>query len=114
MQIFDNGVVKVTKTIFQVPGTQYPIRNIGAVRTRLEKPSRKGPIICCIIGFFLIAAYGLGFLIIGLGIWWWMSQKPMYYIIVSSAGTDSEAYCSSNMNEIMQIQEAINSAIAEL
>ena len=113
MDFFNNGSVVVTRNTFEVPGTQYPIRNIGAVKTQVVKPDRKGPIICCIVGFFLIAAYGLGLLIIGLGIYWWISQKTEYRIIVVSAGTESQAYSSSNMNEINAIQSAINSALAE-
>jgi hypothetical protein len=113
MENFDNGIVKVSRTVFEVPGTQYPIRNIGAVKTSTEKPNRKGPIILCIVGFFLIPVYGLGLLIIGLGIWLWISQKPTYWIVVMSAGTESKAYCSSNMDEIIQIQSAINSALLE-
>ena len=113
MDFFNNGSVVVTRNTFQVPGTQYPIRNIGAVKTQVIKPDRKGPIICCIVGFFLIAAYGLGLLIIGLGIYWWISQKTKYCIIVVSSGTESQAYSSSNMNEINAIQSAINSALAE-
>lgn len=113
MENFDNGIVKVSRTVFEVPGTQYPIRNIGAVKTDTKKPNRKGPIICCIVGFLLIPARGLGLLIIGAGIWWWISQKTIYKIIVISAGTESQAYSSYNMNEIMQIQSAVNSALLE-
>ena len=56
MDLFNNGSVVVTRNTFEVPNTQYPIRNIGAVKTLEVKPDRKGPIICCIVGFFLIAA----------------------------------------------------------
>jgi hypothetical protein len=113
MDFFNNGSVVVTRNTFQVPGTQYPIRNIGAVKTLTVKPDRNWPIICFIVGFFLIAVYGLGLLIIGLGIYWWISQKTKYCIIVVSSGTESQAYSSSNMNEINAIQSAINSALAE-
>ena len=113
MDLFNNGSVVVTRNTFQVPGTQYPIRNIGAVKTLTVKPDRNWPIICFIVGFFLIAVYGLGLLIIGLGIYWWISQKTKYCIIVVSSGTESQAYSSSNMNEIKEIQSAINSALAE-
>jgi hypothetical protein len=113
MTFFDNGVVKVTRNMFEVPRTQYPIRNIGAVKTMVEEPNRTGPIICCVVGFSLITAYGLGLLIIALGIYWWKSQKPRYWIIVISAGTESKAYDSSNQSEIREIQSAINSALAE-
>ncbi|CAD5955003.1 DUF6232 family protein [Planktothrix agardhii 1029] len=113
MDFFNNGSVVVTRNTFQVPGTQYPIRNIGAVKTLTVKPDRNWPIICFIVGFFLIAVYGLGLLIIGLGIYWWISQKTKYCIIVVSSGTESQAYSSSNMNEIKEIQSAINSALAE-
>ena len=111
---YDNGGVRVTKTMFEVPGTQFPIRNIGAVKTRVLNPDRRGPIICIVIGFFFIAAYGLGLLLMGLGIWWWMSQKPGHCIVVVSGGSDVEAYGSQDASQIREIQSAINAALAQL
>jgi hypothetical protein len=68
---YDKGGVRITKTIFEVlSGTQYQIKNIDSVSILKEDPNRKGPLICILVGVLLLAAYGLGFIFIGLGIWW--------------------------------------------
>ncbi|MBD1921130.1 hypothetical protein H6F77_08500 [Microcoleus sp. FACHB-831] len=109
---YDNGIVKVTRTLFEVPGTQYPIRNIGAVKTSIETPSRTGPLICLVIGVILLVAY-VGILVIALAILWSISQKPTYWIVVVSAGTESRAFSSRDPNQIREIQSAINAALSQ-
>ncbi|MBZ8179746.1 DUF6232 family protein [Oscillatoria salina] len=110
---YDNGVVRVTRNMFEVPSTQFPIRNIAAVKTLIENPSRKGPIICIVLGVFLLIFYGLGLLLIGLGIWWWRSQKSTYWIVVVSGGSESRAYASTDFKQIREIQSAVNSALSQ-
>lgn len=72
---YEDGLIKVTRTMFDAGSTQFPIRNIGSVQVILESPSRKGPIICIGVGVLLIAAAGLGLLLIAAGIYWWTTQK---------------------------------------
>jgi hypothetical protein len=109
---YDRNGVRITRSLFEVPGTQFPVRNISAVKTTTIKPERKGSLICIVIGVFLIAAYGLGLLLIGLGIFWWTSQKIKYVIMLITAGQDLEGYVSVNFDEIREIQSALNAAIA--
>ena len=111
---YDNGAIRVTKVMFEVPGTQFPIRNIGAVNTITIPPERKGPIICVVVGIFLIAANGLGLIGIIAGVLWWISQKTLYVIQVISGGSTQRAYSSHNLDEIREIHLAVNSAIANL
>ena len=108
---YDDGSVRVSRTMFETPGTQFPIRNIAAVRTLTESPNRKGPIICVVVGVLLLGAYGLGLIGIGLGVFWWISQKDLYYIVVVSGGADQKAYVSPDSTTIRKIQSAINSAL---
>ncbi|MGK7901449.1 MAG: DUF6232 family protein [Hormoscilla sp.] len=109
---YNNGVVRVTRTLFEVPGTQFPIRNIAAVKTRKINPDRKGPIVCIIIGVVTLAAF-VGILLIIGGIWWLVSQKPTYWLIVVSGGSDLEAYASNDATQIREIQSAVNAALAQ-
>jgi Family of unknown function (DUF6232) len=111
---YDKGSVRITRSLFEVQGgTQFPIRNISAVTTKTNTPDRKGPIFCIIIGVFLITAYGLGLLLIALGIYWWISQKSVYAIFLSTAGQNIQGYASSDLTEISEIQSALNAAIAQ-
>ncbi len=110
---YDKGGVRITRTIFEFPGTQYQIRNINAVRQGEKKPDRTGPIICIVIGVLTLAAV-IGILPIALGIWWWNSQKPTYIIFLNTSSKDLGSYESPNLQEIKEIQSALNAAMAQL
>ena len=110
---YDKGGVRITRTIFEFPGTQYQIRNINAVRQEEKKPDRTGPIICIVIGVLTLAAV-IGILPIALGIWWWNSQKPTYIIFLNTSSKDLGSYESPNLQEIKEIQSALNAAMAQL
>ncbi|TAG94069.1 MAG: hypothetical protein EAZ09_12255 [Oscillatoriales cyanobacterium] len=110
---YDKGGVRITRTIFEVPGTQYQIRNINSVTLFTGTPDRRGPIICIVIGVFtLIAVFGI--LLIALGIWWWNSQKPTYIIRMNTSARDVDGYESPNLQEIKEIHAALNAAMAQL
>jgi hypothetical protein len=109
---YDRDGIRITKGIFELPdGNQYSIKNINSVEIKQLKPSRKNPLICIVVGVFLIAAYGLGLLVIGLGIWWWMSQKISYYVLLKTSSGDGKAYGSNDYEEIKEIRSALNAAI---
>ena len=111
---YDKGGVRITRTIFEVPsGTQYQIRNINAVDLGIENPKRQGPIICIVIGVLLLAVV-VGILIIALGIWWWISQKPTYWIVLNTSSGKVQGYASQNSEEIREIRSALNAAMAQL
>jgi len=110
---YDKGGVRITRTIFEVPGTQYQIRNINAVRRGEKKPERTGPIICIVIGVITLTLV-IGILLIALGIWWWNSQKPTYTIVMNTSSGDVTGYESANSEEVKEIQSALNAAMAQL
>lgn len=110
---YDQGGVRITRTIFEVPGTQYQIRNINSVRLFEKKPERNGPIICIVIGVITLAAV-FGILLIALGIWWWNSQKPTYTIVMNTSSGDVDGYNSANVEQVKEIQSALNAAMAQL
>jgi hypothetical protein len=109
---YEKNSVRITRSLFEVPGTQFPIRNISAVRTNTILPNRQGPIICIIIGILSLPVF-IGILIIPLGIYWWISQKNKYVIMLLTAGQDIEGYASIDIDEIREIQSALNAAIAQ-
>ncbi len=108
---YDDGTVRVTRSLFEAGGTQFPIRNIGSVQVFTESPNRKGPIICIVIGVLLIAANGLGLIGIIVGVLWWINQKTIYWIDVNSGNSKSRACSSTDIDTIRKIQSAINSAL---
>jgi hypothetical protein len=109
---YDRDGIRITKGIFELPeGKQYTIKNIDSVSIKQKNPNRQGPIICIVVGIFLIRVYGLGLLVIGLGIWWWISQKIIYWILLKTSGLDADAYGSSDYEQIKEIRSALNAAI---
>jgi hypothetical protein len=110
---YEKGGVRITKCLFEVNTTQYQIRNINTVAIDKENPNRKGPIVCIVIGVFLLAAYGLGLLIIGLGIWWWISQKPIYRLALDTSSGRVQGVSSQSFDEIAEIRSALNAAMEQ-
>jgi hypothetical protein len=109
---YDKGGVRITKGLFEVPsGRQFSIKNIDSVEMVTNKPNRKNPIICIVIGVLSIAFYGLGIILIIAGILWWRFQKNIYSIFVTTAGTKGEAYHDYDINIIQEIRSALNAAI---
>lgn len=116
MSLYEGQHVRVTKSVFEVPGTQFPIRNIGAVKVYNYEVKfwTFGKFLATV---FLTPAYGLGLLIPA----YWALKKfvlkhpsRFFGIVVVSAGTESKAYESANSDEIHQIQKALNEAIASV
>jgi hypothetical protein len=107
---YEDGLVKVTRTMFDAGSTQFPIRNIGSVKIRVTLPERKGPIICIVLGVLLLTVF-VGIFLIAAGIYWWTTQKNMYWILIVSGSSEQEAYGSSDQNTIRKIQSAINQAL---
>ena len=108
---YEDSAVKVTRTMFDAGNTQFPIRNIGSVQVIPESPNRKGPMICIGLGVLLLGAYGLGLIGVAGGIYWWISQKTIYWIEVISGAGKSRAYSSPDSTTIRKIQSAINQAL---
>jgi hypothetical protein len=114
--LYESNQVRVTSSVFETPGTQYPIRNIGAIKV-YNYPIKFWTLGRIILTGLLLPVWGLGFLIIG---YWaflkFVLKRPehFYGIIVVSAGSESKAYESSDRDEILQIQRALNDAIANI
>ena len=138
--IYDDGVVRVSRSLFEVSGTQFPIRNIGAVKKFKTSPDRTVPIGLIGIG---LGPYMLGFLLkflfgssngwdnaawtrfmlhpywwiclgfVTLGILTWRSQEVTYHILISSSGSDVEAFSTQNVNRFAEILVALDEAISQ-
>lgn len=129
--IYSNGSVTVTRSIFRVGGTQFPIRNITSIQITYEDPNREGSSFLIFLGAVLVfipvwrffmdkaplngtgmaeALFG-GSLMILLGILWFKSQRRIYYIEVNTGGNTCRAYSSVDYREIIKINSAINTAI---
>lgn len=116
MYLFENSSVRVSHSVFEVPGTQYPIRNIGAIKT-YHYEIQFWSIWKVLFTVAFIPFYGLGLLIPA----YWALKKfvlkspsKVFGITVVSAGTESKAYESFVQEEIELISVALNQAVAKV
>jgi hypothetical protein len=138
--IYDDGAVKVSRSLFEVSGTQFPIRNIGAVKRFQTSPDRSVPLLLIgiglgpyVIGLLLKFLFGswenwdntawnslmfnsywwlwLGCLTLGILIW--RSQEVTYHLLITSSGSDIEAFSTQNMKRFLMILLALDEAISQ-
>ena len=104
---YDQGGVKVTSNRLVFGQQTFQLAGITSVRPQEISPDRKGPIILMIVGLF--CTLGLGTIA---GIIWLCMQKTTYAVMLVSAAGESPAYTSMDKNQVFQIANAINEAMA--
>ena len=113
--------VTVTSARLVTPGQTYAMSGITSVTRGIIKPSRKGPIFCIVVGLFaLFGGFARGdtqFALMGGGFWlavgvvWWMATKDKHLVKLNTAGGETDAYISTDMDAVDEIIEALNEAI---
>ena len=114
--------VVVTNSRCIVDGQTYAMSGVTSVRSFVEVPSKKGPILLIIIGalFTLGSLSHLPDAIIGLvigiglvaaGIAWFKSKKDIFHAVVHSASGESRLVHSIDQSYIAKIIAALNEAI---
>ena len=113
---FQNGGITVTTSRFIVPGQMYTMNGVTSIRSITMPPSRKGPIILAVIGFFCLmagkSASLLGLLMLGGAIFWWTRQKPEYTVLLNSASGEARALTSTDGTLITGVVGALHDAVA--
>lgn len=110
----ENGV-QVTNARFVTPGQTYAMSGVTAVKSIQKNPSRVGPIVLIVIGVLML--FGgqdvlMGALVfLAAGIIWWISKKPEYIVLLSSASGETQALNSKDKAFIDKVVKALNEAI---
>lgn len=111
---FEEGNVKVTNARFLTYGKMHSMAGITSVAKYVISPSRKGPIILGVVGLVAFAAHWLvAILLIAGAVAWFMSQKNVYQVTLSSASGSEEALSSNDEAFIDRVVNALNDAIAD-
>ena len=118
---FNEGNVTVTNSRFIVPGQTYAMSGITSVSKWIQKPSLKWPLILILVGALFIIIplfagggalwYLIGIVLIGIGIFLLIRNKPVYSVILSSASGEADAINSKDEDFIDRIVQALNDAI---
>lgn len=104
---YDQGGIKVTSNRLVFGPQTFQLTGITSVRAQEIPPNRKGPIILMIVG--LLCTAGIGTIA---GIIWWFMQKTTYAVMLVSAAGETPAYTSLDKDQVFQIVNAINEAMA--
>lgn len=108
---YASGGIRVTANRLHVLGETYPIFNLLRADTRIEQPNRTRPILCIIAGILLlILLVGIPLLLIG--IYWFFSQKPTYWLVIYTPAGSQRVHHSGDAVTIGTIQSAVTTAIA--
>jgi hypothetical protein len=114
---FVRGDVRVTESAFETPAVVHPISEIKSVYASRKDPSRVGPIVTAIVGAAAVVAGRWGLIaaavIIAFAILWWMTQKPLYSVVVRSPVGEKRVFFSKDRMFVHSITGAVNDALVE-
>ena len=105
--------VTVTNARFMVAAQTFAMSNITSVKASKKEPNRIWPTIVVILGmlFFVGGGTAAAIVIGGAGIAWLVLQKPMYHVVLTTAGGETSALSSKQREYIQKVVQALNEAI---
>ncbi|MCL1463764.1 DUF6232 family protein [Argonema galeatum] len=121
--LYNKGDIRVTRTLLEISGTQYQIRNIDTVKIITKEPDRSLAWNCLFIGVLMLAAcvfyvslefFLVTLIVIGLGINWLISLKDTHTLLIATTEGNQTSYSSENLEDIKAIRSALEAAIARL
>jgi hypothetical protein len=116
----DQNGVRVTDKRVIIGSTTYSMANITSVSTKVEHPSKIGPILIIAIGVLFVmtslAGRSVGGVLvagifIALGYFWFRGVKPIWHLRIASASGENTPLQSVNQQWIASVAQAINEAI---
>jgi Family of unknown function (DUF6232) len=116
---YDLGGVKVTNSRFIVDSATYPIANISSVKASSKEPNKSLSSLCILVGvLFMLAVFSdnswlavIGLFFVWLGIELKKTAKGTYKVVLTTSGSEVQAYSAPNSNIIANIIKALNDAI---
>jgi|GEM_PF-2750194 len=110
---FDDRGVKVTTTLFSLPNSKtFAMSGVTAVKALKQTPSKGAPIILLIIGLLIaIGAPALGIGMVVVAVLWMMAQKPIFFVVLSTASGETQALQDPSEEWIDQVVAALNKCI---
>lgn len=115
-KIFFNQVnVSVSNSRFIVNGQTYAMSNVTSVKSGVTEPQRGGSILLIIIGLLCLFGsgwvFGLGCILIVLGIAAWLGEKTKYSVILNTSAGENQALVSEEKTYIESVIAALNDVI---
>ncbi len=113
----DNTGVEVTdrRVVLRNGSLTYAVANITSVSTRIEEPSRTGPVLLLLVGLVALATrtpFGiiLGIALLIMGFFWWRGLKPIWHLRIASASGETSPL-QGDQQYISGVAQAISRAM---
>ena len=107
--------VSVSNSRFIVNGQTYAMSNVTSVKSGVTEPERGGSVWLVVIGLLCLFGsgwvFGLGIILIILGIAAWIGAKRKYSVILNTSSGENQALVSEEKNYIENVIAALNNAI---
>jgi Family of unknown function (DUF6232) len=109
---FDHDGVKITNTRFIVDGQTFAMANVTSVKTRERRPSRLLPVVFILAGLVGLFTEPLGgVLVIVIAAFWLWKQETHYYVVLRTAGAETNALTTNQRPYLEEVVGALNAAI---
>ena len=110
---FQHDDVSVTNARFVVGAETFAMSNITSVKASEKIPSRTWPSILIFVGvvFLFNSMIAPALFFGGCGVGWWLLEKPMYHVLLTTAGGETSALRSKQSEYIATVVKALNDAI---
>jgi Family of unknown function (DUF6232) len=109
---FEHGGVKVTNARFLVDGQTFAMSNVTSIKTREKKPNRLWPMIFILAGITGLFTEPLGgVLVLGIALAWLWKQQTLYFLILRTASSETNALTTNQRSYLDQVTTALNAAI---
>jgi len=110
---FENGDVKVTNARFITGEQTYAMSNVTSVKTRTEPASRVVGYLFVLIGIvcFIATNWIAGLICIAIGAAIIMTAQATYHVMLSTAGGETSALKTKQIDYINKVVTALNDAI---
>jgi hypothetical protein len=116
--------VLVTNSRFIVGPQTFTMSGVTSVSSYTQPPSHTGPVILIILGILFSlggcaqasqggGSWGVvfGLLVAAAGVWWFLSRKPTYHVLLRSSSGEAKPLGSQDSSYIGDVVNALNSAI---
>lgn len=112
--------VSVTNSRFMVGSQTFAMSNITSVQALKQDPKRFWPTVVIILGgLYTLGSFAgdqtgsgvVGLIVVAAAIYWWIRKKPMYHVMLRTAGGEAKALSSEQKEYIEKVVQALNDAI---
>jgi hypothetical protein len=109
---FEHDGVKITNTRFIVDGQTFAMANVTSVKTRERRPNRLLPVVFLLAGLvgLFTEPFG-GVLVIVIAAFWLWKQETLYYVVLRTAGSETNALTTNQRSYLEEVVGALNAAI---